>query len=413
MANPKHLERFKQGVASWNRWRKDNPEEIPDLSATNLIEESLSGVNLSGANLRKSNLSEANLCEADLSEAFLSKADLSEANLKKANLIGGNFSKADFFEANLSGAKISKADLSKADLSKADLFEANLSGADLFKADLLEVNLSGANLSEANLKGASLIKAILCRTDISGSLLYGTARDDWDIQGIRCDYLFWDKEGKIRTPKRGNFKPGEFERLYTSLPTIDYFFENEMTPLDIVVMDRVVDSIKKEHPEFELQIANVNVRGMNQSVKLTTKSPEYSEKAHELLTVKYETKIKQLEGERNRLYRLIERKMDQPDKINLIEAQPGSFVANDGSSIIIEQYVNHLVNIGRDIREAPKKNLSDTVKRTALDIVGEALKDVAKGQVKGAAQKIVELGKDIVPFIVDTAAYGFFKGLLG
>ena len=523
MANPKHLERLKQGVEAWNRWRKDNPEEKPNLSGANLSkadlnEADLSRSNLSGANFSKAdlieadltrsnlkganfskadlsrgdlrsanirganlsnsflmgaNLSWANLSKADLSRALISgakliKADLNEADLNEAdlswanlswadfsrsNLSGINLTKADLKEADLNGANLLKADLSWANLLKANLSKANLNGANLIKTDLNEADLneadlswanltkadlsgaylnesnlrranltksylsesylSGANLTKADLRGAILIKAILCRTDISGSLLYGTARDDWNIQGIRCDYLFWDKDGIIRTPKKGNFKPGEFERLCTSLPTIEYFFKNGMAPLDLVAMDGVVESIKKEHPEFELQIASVNARGINQSVELTIKSPEYSENALELLTVKYETKIKQLEGERDRLYKLIKRKMDQPDKINLIEAQPGSFVTNDGSSINIEQYVNHLEKIERDIKEASQENLSDTLKRTALDIVGETLKDVAKGQVKGAAQKIVELGKDIVPFIVDTAAYGFFKGLLG
>jgi hypothetical protein len=51
-------------------------------------------------------------------------------------------------------------------------------------------------------------------------------------------------------------------------------------------------------------------------------------------------------------------------------------------------------------------------KKTALDIIGEAIKDIAKGQVKEAAKQIVELGKDLGPIIAKTAAYSFFKGML-
>ena len=40
-------------------------------------------------------------------------------------------------------------------------------------------------------------------------------------------------------------------------------------------------------------------------------------------------------------------------------------------------------------------------KKTALDIIGSALKDVAKGQVKEAAKQIYELGKDLGPVIVN------------
>jgi hypothetical protein len=45
MANPDHLRELKEGPNSWNRWRRDNPED-PDLSGSNL-----SGSNLSEANL--------------------------------------------------------------------------------------------------------------------------------------------------------------------------------------------------------------------------------------------------------------------------------------------------------------------------------------------------------------------------
>jgi hypothetical protein len=52
-------------------------------------------------------------------------------------------------------------------------------------------------------------------------------------------------------------------------------------------------------------------------------------------------------------------------------------------------------------------------KKTALDLIGLTLKDVAKGQIKEAAKQIYELGKDLGPVIVNTAAYGFFKSCLG
>ncbi|MBW2644905.1 MAG: pentapeptide repeat-containing protein, partial [Deltaproteobacteria bacterium] len=58
----------------------------------------------------------------------------------------------------------------------------------------------------ANLRGANLSGA-----DITGCVLYGTARNDWIIDRIKCDYFFSDSyEGK-RVPKDRNFKPDEFE----------------------------------------------------------------------------------------------------------------------------------------------------------------------------------------------------------
>jgi hypothetical protein len=31
MANPEHLKVLKRGVETWNRWRKDHPDVVPDL----------------------------------------------------------------------------------------------------------------------------------------------------------------------------------------------------------------------------------------------------------------------------------------------------------------------------------------------------------------------------------------------
>jgi hypothetical protein len=64
MANQEHLAILKQGVRTWNKWRPEHGDIIPDLSKANLSEAELSGTNLSGADL-----SEANLTGADLFRA--------------------------------------------------------------------------------------------------------------------------------------------------------------------------------------------------------------------------------------------------------------------------------------------------------------------------------------------------------
>jgi uncharacterized protein YjbI with pentapeptide repeats len=97
MANPEHLELLKQGIASWNEWRKGNPTSLPDLvradlsmanlSSANLGRADLSGADLSGADLNRANLSDADLNRAYLSRAYLSRADLSDADFNQTRLI--------------------------------------------------------------------------------------------------------------------------------------------------------------------------------------------------------------------------------------------------------------------------------------------------------------------------------------
>jgi hypothetical protein len=76
MANKEHLEILKQGVDVWNKWRKDNPDVVPDLSGATLIGANLSRYNLSGVNLRGANLIDADLIDADLTFADLRGAIL-------------------------------------------------------------------------------------------------------------------------------------------------------------------------------------------------------------------------------------------------------------------------------------------------------------------------------------------------
>jgi uncharacterized protein YjbI with pentapeptide repeats len=56
LANPEHLAKLKEGVESWNQWRKQNPKIGPDLVEANLH----------GAKLSRAKLVEADLSWADL-----------------------------------------------------------------------------------------------------------------------------------------------------------------------------------------------------------------------------------------------------------------------------------------------------------------------------------------------------------
>ena len=57
------------------------------------------------------------------------------------------------------------------------------------------------------------------------------------------------------------------------------------------------------------------------------------------------------------------------------------------------------------------ESFGKVAKRAALDIIGGAIKDIAKGQVKEAAKQIIELGKDLGSIIAKTAAYAFFSNM--
>jgi uncharacterized protein YjbI with pentapeptide repeats len=203
MADPKQLERLKQGVEEWNQWRSKHPSERIDLSGAKLSDITLSWANLSWADLTNADLSGSDLWHANVSYAALSRAILARAHLSSANFSGANLSKANLSDADLSKASLTGADLTEAVLSKANLTTAQLQRAILFGATLTEANLSmalgfktyfgwanlsGANLSEAFLinadfREANLTNADLRRADLTYSNLVQAHLENSDLRG--------------------------------------------------------------------------------------------------------------------------------------------------------------------------------------------------------------------------------------
>jgi len=251
MANQEHLDILKQGVWTWNQWRKKHIDIRPDLSRADLSrailweadlrEATLSGADLSGANLAYADLSQADLSGAALHNADFSRADLSGAKLDDANLTGADLSETKLGGVDLKGAKeitlaqlpnaelsgvimpngsryeealhredvmrlvqeaggssklvlhyrnLSHIDLSGVDLSDTDLYSTDLGGANLTGVNLSGANLQGANLRKANLIGANLSRANLIRAELSGAIL-------WEADLIRANLSLVRLSGAI------------------------------------------------------------------------------------------------------------------------------------------------------------------------------------------------------------------------
>jgi uncharacterized protein YjbI with pentapeptide repeats len=160
MANQEHLDALKQGVQSWNKWRKQqSKDQLFDLSGATLDSVSLSGADLSGvdlnfANLRGANLRNANLYRADLRGSDLRDADLRVSNLGASDLREADFSNAQLCEANLYGALLSRANLSMTNLRGADLRETNLSNTNLHRTIVNEVKIHQTVFAQVDLRQA-------------------------------------------------------------------------------------------------------------------------------------------------------------------------------------------------------------------------------------------------------------------
>src|SRR5689334_3384579 len=107
-----HLDKLRQGVDSWNQWRKENPDVQPFLNSVQLGTAKLDGANLSNALLRW----------ADLNHADMSGANLQNADLHAASLLNVFMPDAILRNANLSAANVN------GDLRRVDLTSARLQG---------------------------------------------------------------------------------------------------------------------------------------------------------------------------------------------------------------------------------------------------------------------------------------------
>ena len=177
-------------------------------------------------------------------------------------------------------------------------------------------------------------------------------------------------------------------------------------------MDRVVQAIREKRPEFDIKIDSINARGLAPSIKFTVQQEEHKGPALQEVRRGYEAKIAQLEAERDRYYRLVSRALDAPREAKLTIVESGAMAALDGSTINIE-HMNYALELQKAIAAEPEdsESFAKLAKKTALDIIGGGIKDIAKGQVKEAANQIIQLGKDLGPIVARTAAYGFFANL--
>jgi hypothetical protein len=398
MANKKHLAKINKSTESWNRWRVENKNVEPDLSEADLSGYDLCEIDLSGVNLSGADLSIADFNAANLSGADLSGANLCEADLRDVDLSGSFLNGTDLSGANLRWVNFKTADLSGADLSGAEFNEANLNGADL----------SGANLINANLTLANCSKAI-----ITGVKTYAWNITDWKIEGIKCDYIFTDPQGKRRLPLDRDFQKGEFEKLFKQLPTIEYYFENGITPIDVVLMDQVIAEIRSRNPEFEIEMQSVERKGLYPCFKFTVKHELQKE---QVISILNETKDKKYEELRIALI-----KSDTENKLLkeiLSNFQHGLFNAVnqkrsilftgnnptffEGDNITNNEYnitINHL----NELSDVVDKNetLPDKVKIGIKKTIQDAIKDIGKDGIKEGLKKIGVILKPHIGILKD------------
>lgn len=423
-----------------------------DLSGANLSNINLSGANLSNAKLKHANLTGANLTGAKLSHADLSgaklsntqitEAKLSNANLTHAKLINAMLFGAKLINATLTGVKLLSSDCSDADLSDSKLQDADLSGskftnANLSHCDFLSANLTGVDFSNANLSYAVLARAnlsdailtrcklnhsdlrdsVLSRANLTGACLYRSAIDGWRIDNIKCDYIYFDEFSRSRQPKDRDFELSEFERLYRSIPTIEFVFKHGMKPYDPMLMDWISAQIQDTRPELGVELLSIDRKGVFPRATFSIASQVIKDDALKEIKTRYEETIHILKQQNDNSKQIIEQLLahnrlllDQFQQPKQIHLYGGKYVEMHDNAQFNETYMMETTRIIEEIKgiiqREPEKSFQDKSKKKILEYIDHVLKDLTKDGVKIAGKKLLKLAEtDLVPLLPQIASY--------
>jgi uncharacterized protein YjbI with pentapeptide repeats len=401
MANEAHLEKLKEGVEAWNKWREKNPEIKPELDGANLSAANLSGIDLNRAYLARAILEGADLSGANLSRVSFGEAKLRDTNLCQANLYGSDFRYAEVSRANLSAADLQKtylfrADLHEANLYRADLYQAKLNeailrdvglrNANLREANLFRVDISGADLREACLELANLRRTQALATNFTAAKFTGACLEKWHIDSttkldnVSCDYVYLLYPDKELCPHSGKFAPGEFTKLFQEARDIvDLIFRNGVE-WDAFAFSYKKLLIENEDLHFDIKTIDnrhgvlvVTVQGIPEAYQARWKSEFWQsyEPALQALEAKYQAELRAKEGQIV-LYEIMrsqqERTINQHEKT--INQQAG----------VIDQLIKPRDNpVLRDINIHASQNSSTTTKTTTQSVMSEAPKYDMRG----------------------------------
>lgn len=160
MANQIHVKKLKEGVASWNKWRKDHPEIEPDLRNEDLQKRDLVQIDFRRTNLDGADLSEVNLSSAHLNSASLYQADLEGATLCNAVLFRTYFKETILRRTNFHKASLLDTMFLTVDLSETINLENVLhQGASTIGIDTIQH--SRGKIHDTFLSGAGVSKQLL------------------------------------------------------------------------------------------------------------------------------------------------------------------------------------------------------------------------------------------------------------
>lgn len=323
----------------------------------------------------------------------------------------------------LTDGRVGDGNFSYAALRGLSLTGLNLSDCNFYHADL-----SDTDLSDCDLTGADLSEAMVLGTCFNGATLTGAIIDRWSMdkqtqfEGVICEFVITDRDKQERNPSQGQFKPGEFTKLYQEIAnTIDFIAH---TPNDLEALLRAIQSIKQQGGDIVIQSLerkNDSVVVRTQSCDAIDKASLYAEikeqQAQELLLLQQEVKhlTQQIESKEQQIdtfthiiFKTLERPITMNDNsrhYGNISAQHAAINLGDHSSVSnqIEQVADpELKSALQALQQSfDKSDLPAAVKELAQANIAQLAEASHKSDVerKSLARKSLDALKDLSTLI--------------
>ncbi|WP_048325663.1 pentapeptide repeat-containing protein, partial [Crocosphaera watsonii] len=187
------------------------------------------------------------------------------------------------------------------DLSKANLRGAYLKEANLQRANLKNADISGATFEYANLSSANLTEVNAVYTNFNSAYLTGACLENWNIDtttkldNVDCQYVYLLNNEKERQPSSGDFKTGEFTKLFEEVfDTVNLIFENG---IDWKAFIETMKTVQVENEDTPLEVSSIENKGDGVFVVKVKVPPDADkEKIHQEFEENYQLKLQAVEA---------------------------------------------------------------------------------------------------------------------
>ncbi len=290
---------------------------------------------------------------------------------------------------------------------------SNFLFSDLSDSNLCDVNFSEsifikANLTNADLRFSNLYKTNFSKANLTGAKLFGTERTHWEIDGVVCEYAYWDEEGKVPT----FYAHGEFERLYKEYPQFKIHYKaDDYTLTQHTLLPFIIAKMNENFEGNEIVLRKIEEAPNGSTATIEIRNlHNFNQNEIEQITRDVVNQLKQLEKTKYALpnnadsQRILGNAQQMILNINIennnyyhshhYQSNNQSISVQNTTNITINQFQAAVESASDEIKNNPEipeesKRFIDTAKKLIKEGLTDASKEMLKDKFKTLGEKVI------------------------